>query len=181
MTGTSRAVAAGVFQIHAQPKHPRRIGVISVGGAGRHSNSRACARAGRRLSVALSWWPEMIMEQTEDVMDVDRPDGERIRLKFRGEAARRPEVAAGLVRLLLEAVDGNVYEAVTAYANGFDLAATYFLGTEWVIIEIYERMTLSPLVNASGGSPRSSASRQRIVPVTRPLARLLRLRAPLGR
>jgi hypothetical protein len=122
----------------------------------------------------------MILEQPDGFMNVDRPDGERIRLRFRGEAARHPDVAAGLVQLLLEAADGNVYEAVTAYANGFGFGATYYLGAEWVIIEIYSPPTLNPLVNASGGSPRSSASRLPSIAVTGPLARLRRLRAPTG-
>jgi hypothetical protein len=120
----------------------------------------------------------MILEQPDGQMDVDRADGERLRLRFRGEAARHPDVAAGLAQLLLNAPDGNVYEAVTAYASRFGLGASYYLGSEWVIIEIYEPPTLNPLVNASGGSPRSSASRQPSGPMTRPLARLRRLRAP---
>lgn len=122
----------------------------------------------------------MTFEPTDAFTDVDRPDGERIRVKFRGEAARRPEVAAGLTRLLLEAADGNVYDAVTSYASGLALTATYYLGTEWVIIEIEEPLSLRPLVNASGGSPRSSASRLPGIPMTRPLARLRRLRAQGG-
>jgi hypothetical protein len=120
----------------------------------------------------------MSVEQTDGFTDVDRPDGERLRLRFLGEAARHPDVAAGLVQLLLEATDGNFYEAVTAYARRFALGATYYLGKESVIIEIMEPPTLKPLVNASGGSPRSSASRHPSVPVTRPLDRLHRFRAP---
>ena len=123
----------------------------------------------------------MTLEQADDFMDVDRPDGERIRLRFRGEAARHPQVTAGLVELLLQAADGNFYEAVTNYASGFRLGATYYLGTEWVSIEIYEPLTLHPLVNASGGSPRSSTSPHPRIPVTRLLARLLQPRAPIGR
>lgn len=120
----------------------------------------------------------MIQEQPDGFVDVDRHDGERIRLKFHGASARRPEVAAGLVRLLLDAPDGNVYDAVTAYAKGLGLDASYYLGSEWVIIEIDDALTLKPLVNASGGSPRSSARRHSRIPGTRPLARLRRLRAP---
>lgn len=122
----------------------------------------------------------MNLEQTEGFTDVQRPDGERIRLRFRGEAARQPDVAAGLVQLVLEAVDGNVYEAVSAYAGGFGLEATFYLGTESVIVELDEPPTLKPLVNASGGSPRSSANRHSRTPVTRPPVRLPRLRAPSG-
>jgi hypothetical protein len=132
---------------------------------------------GAASSIASLLGARMILEQPDDVMDVDRPDGERFRVKLRGEAARRPEVAAGVTRLLREAVDGNVYASVTAYANGVGLAATYFLGTESVIIEIYEPLTLTPLVNASGGSPRLSASRHPNGPAIGPLARLLRPRA----
>ena len=120
----------------------------------------------------------MNVEETDGFTDVDRPDGERLRVRFSGEAARHPDVAAGLVRLLLEAADGNSYEAVTSYANGFGLDVTYYLGTESVIIEIYELPTLKPLVNASGGSPMSSASRHPGIPAARPLARSRRLRAP---
>lgn len=123
----------------------------------------------------------MILEQPDGFMDVDRPDAERIRVRFRGEAARHPDVAAGLVDLLLKAVDANIYESVTNYASAFGLGATYYLGSEWVSIEIFEPVTLTPLVNTSGGSPRSSASRHPGVPVARPLARLLQLRAPAGR
>jgi hypothetical protein len=123
----------------------------------------------------------MSVEPTDSVVDVDRPDGERIRVRFRGEAARHPDVAAGLVQLLLEAADGNIYEAVTLYASGFGLGATYYLGAESVIIEINEPPTLKPLVNASGGSPQSSASRHPSIPETRSLARLRRLRAPIAR
>jgi hypothetical protein len=122
----------------------------------------------------------MILEPAETFIDVDRPDGERLRVKFRGETARKPEVAAGLIQLVGEAADGNVYEAVTAYASGYGLGATYYLGTEWVIIEIYDPPSLTPLVNASGGSPRSSASRYPGNSVARPLARFFRLRAPSG-
>lgn len=122
----------------------------------------------------------MSTEQTDGFTDVDRPDGERIRVRFRGEAALRPGVAAGLVQLILDAADGNAYEAVTSYATGFGLGATYYLGTDSVIIEIYELPTLKPLVNASGGSPRSSASRHPGVPAAGPLVRSRRLRAPSG-
>jgi hypothetical protein len=122
----------------------------------------------------------MALEQTEDFTDVDRPGGERIRVKVRGNAAADPAVAAGLVQLLLEAPDGNVYEAVTAYASGLGLGATFYLGTDAVIIEIDARLTLHPLVNASGGSPGSSASRHPGIPSTKPLARLRRLRASNG-
>ena len=119
------------------------------------------------------------LEQADGFMDVHRPDGEPIRVSFR-EATRHPEVAAGIVQLCVEAVDGNFYQAVTNYAHGFGLGATCYLGSESVVIEIYEPPTLTPLVNASGGSPRSSASRYPMSPVTRPLARLPRLRAPIG-
>ena len=122
----------------------------------------------------------MILEDADSYIDVDRPGGERVRVKFRGDAARQPDVANGLVQLLRESVDGNIYAAVTAYAAGFGLGATYYLGTEWVVIDIYDPVTLRPLVNASGGSPQTRASRHRRIPVTRPLARLLRLRAPTG-
>ena len=122
----------------------------------------------------------MNVEQTDGFTDVDRPGGERIRVRFGGEAARSPGVAAGLVQLLLDAADGDIYEAVASYASGFGLSATYYLGAESVIIDISEPPTLKPLVNASGGSPRSSASRHPTTPVTRPLARLRRLRVPSG-
>jgi hypothetical protein len=121
----------------------------------------------------------MTLEQTDEFVDIDRPDGERIRVKLRGEAAR-PVIANGLTRLLLDSADGNFYDAVTAYADGFGLVANYYLGSERVIIEIDEPLTLRPLVNASGGSPRSSASRHSSSPVASPLARFLRLRAPSG-
>jgi hypothetical protein len=121
----------------------------------------------------------MNVEQTDGFTDVDRPDGERLRVRFRGEAARHQVVTAGLVQLLLEAPDGNIYEAVTSYADGVGLGVTYYLGTQSVIIEFYEPPTLKPLVNASGGSPRSSASRHPSIPVTRPLDRLRRLRSPV--
>jgi hypothetical protein len=127
------------------------------------------------------WVARKNVEQTDGFMDVDRPNGERIRVRFRGEAARHANVTTGLVQLLLEAADGNVYEAVTSYASGFGLSAAYYLGTESVIIEINEPPTLKPLVNASGGSPRSSTSPHPSIPVTRPLARLRRLRAPIAR
>ncbi len=123
----------------------------------------------------------MILEQADDFMDVDRPGRERIRVRFHGDAARHPDVAPGLVELLMAAVDGNVYEAVTAYATGLGLGVTYYLGAEWVSIEINELLTLHPLVNASGGSPRSSASRHPRTPVARPLSRLLQPRAASGR
>ena len=119
----------------------------------------------------------MTLQQTDEFVDIDRPDGERIRVKLRGQAAR-PEVATGLTRLLLESVDGNFYDAVTDYAGGFGLVASYYLGTDRVIIEVDEPLALRPLVNASGGSPRSSASRHSAAPVASPLARFLRLRAP---
>ena len=122
----------------------------------------------------------MNIEETDGFTDVDLPDGERIRVRFSAEAAHRPDVMAGLVQLLHEAADGNIYEGVTAYAHGFGLVATYYLGTESVIIEVNEPPTLKPLVNASGGSPRSSASRHAAIPATRPLARLRRLLAPIG-
>ena len=123
----------------------------------------------------------MTLDQADDFTDVDRPDGERIRVRFRGDAARNPEVEAGLVELLVQAANGNVYEAVTAYASGLGLGATYYLGAEWVNIELFEPVTLHPLVNASGGSPRSSANRHPGTASTRPLARLLKARAPVGR
>ena len=122
----------------------------------------------------------MTLEQPDGFLDVDRPGGERIRLRFRGASASQPEVTAGLVQLLLDAPDGAFYDAVTAYADQRHLGAGYFLGTDSVIIEIYEPLTLKPLVNASGGSPGSTASRHPSGRVTRPLARLLRLRAPSG-
>jgi hypothetical protein len=121
----------------------------------------------------------MTLNQTDDFVDIDRPDGERIRVKLRGEAAR-PEFATGLTSLLVDSADGNFYDAVTAYAEGSGLVASYYLGTERVIIEVDEPLTLRPLVNASGGSPRSSASRHSPSPVASPLARFLRLRAPSG-
>jgi hypothetical protein len=120
----------------------------------------------------------MDFDQTDNLTDVDRPDGERIRVRFRGDLAEHLELTAGLTQLLLDATDGNFYEAVTTYASEFGFDAAYFLGTESVIIEISERPTLKPLVNASGGSPRSSASRHPNIPVSRPLERLRRLRTP---
>jgi hypothetical protein len=122
----------------------------------------------------------MTMDQPDGFLDIDRPDGERIRVRFRGEAARRPEVAAGLVELLL-AADGNIYEAVTDYANGLHLGASYYLGAEWISIEMFEPLTLHPLVNASGGSPVSSANRHPGKRAFRPLARLLPARRAVGR
>jgi hypothetical protein len=122
----------------------------------------------------------MNVEQTDGFTDVDRPDGERIRVRFGGDAARYPGVAAGVVQLLLDGADGDIYEAVASYASGFGLSATYYLGAESVIIDISEPPTLKPLVDASGRSPRSSASRRPSTPVTRPLARFRRLRAPSG-
>ena len=119
----------------------------------------------------------MDFDQTGAYTDVDRPDGERVRVRFRGDVAGHPDVTAGLTQLLLEAADGNFYEAVTTYASGFGFDAAYFLGTDAVIIEISEPPTLKPLVNASGGSPRSSASRRPTIPGTRPLDRLRRIRA----
>ena len=122
----------------------------------------------------------MDFELAEDVTQVARPDGEPIRVRFRGDAARHPDVAAGLVRLLVEAADENYYEAVTSYAGAFGLYASYYLGAESVIIEINEAPTLRPLVNAPGGSPRAHASRLPSHAVTRPRGRLRRLRAPSG-
>lgn len=120
----------------------------------------------------------MHFEQEESFTDMVRPDGEPMRVRFRGEASRRPEVAAGLAQLLQQPLDGNIYEAVSSYASGLGLGATYYLGTEWVIIEIYEPPNLKPLVNASGGSPRSSINRESGVAVSRPAARSRRSRAP---
>jgi hypothetical protein len=97
----------------------------------------------------------MNSEPEDGLTDLVRADGEHMRARFRGGAARHPDVAAGLVRLLLEPLDGDVYQAISSYASGLGLGATYYLGTERVIIEIYEPPTLVPLVNASGGSPRS--------------------------
>lgn len=121
----------------------------------------------------------MIVEQTGDgFAEVDRPKGGRIRVEFRGEAAHHPDIEAAVVQLLSEGTDGNVYEAIAAYAKGFGLAATYFLGAEWMIIEIYQ--PLVPLVNASGGSLRSTATKHPAGTATPVLARSLRLRAPTG-
>jgi hypothetical protein len=121
------------------------------------------------------------VDETETFTDVDRPDGERVRVRFRGDAARNPEVAAGLVQLLVEGADRNFYAAVTTYATGLGLGAAYYLGSDSVIIEINEPVTLKPLVNASGGSPRSRASRHPSIPPTRPLDRLRGLLAPAAR
>lgn len=112
----------------------------------------------------------MDFKQDDRLTDVVRPDGERMRLRFRGEAAKHPDVEARLVRLLREPLDGNLYEAVTSFASGFGLGATYYLGNEWVIIEIYDPPNLAPLVNASGGSPRSSASRHPLTVENHPRA-----------
>jgi hypothetical protein len=120
-------------------------------------------RQGEHLLVA-----GMDFKQDDRFTDVVRPDGERMRVRFRGEAARHPDVEAGLVQLLRRPLDGDIYEAVTSFAGGFGLGATYYLGNEWVIIEIYDPPNLAPLVNASGGSPRSSASRHPLTVATHP-------------
>jgi hypothetical protein len=122
----------------------------------------------------------MIPEQTEGgFSEVAGPKGERIRVECR-EPAGRPDIAAGVVELLSQTTDGNVYEAITAYAKGFGFAVTYLLGAESTIIEIYEPLTLTPLVNASAGSHGSIAKLRPSAPARPSLARWLRLRAPTG-
>lgn len=62
---------------------------------------------------------------------------ERVRVEFRGEIPGHPDVETEVVQLLSETADGDVFEAIAGYAKMLGLAASYFLGQQVMIVELY--------------------------------------------
>ncbi len=93
----------------------------------------------RRRQVEKTRWygPEMALQATPRMVELLRPDGCRVRVEI-GDALASLELEAGIAQLLLEVegTDGDICDALTEFAQASGLTTNFFVGAEFLIVEV---------------------------------------------
>ena len=77
-------------------------------------------------------------QAADGLLEFVLPDGQRILVDLRGRAAGDPDIEAEVIQMLLdaEASDADIYGAVEEYAGASGMEATFFLGSDALIVAL---------------------------------------------